>query len=66
MPLMVFFARKEEALPVTHRADHYARATSGRYIIVHNARQSPKMEDVLFAWKITGHYRYLGPVLGKS
>lgn len=21
----------------------------------------PKMEDVLFAWKITGHYRYFGP-----
>jgi uncharacterized protein YijF (DUF1287 family) len=33
---------------------------SGRYMIVHNIGQGPKMEDVLFSWKITGHYRYLG------
>jgi uncharacterized protein len=36
---------------------------SGRWLIVHNIGQGPKMEDVLFAWKITGHYRYLGPNL---
>jgi uncharacterized protein len=34
---------------------------SGRYLVVHNIGQGPKMEDVLFSWKITGHYRYLGP-----
>lgn len=34
---------------------------NGRYIIVHNIGQGPKMEDVLFNWKITGHYRYFGP-----
>jgi uncharacterized protein len=34
---------------------------SGRYMIVHNIGQGPKMEDVLFDWKITGHYRYFGP-----
>ena len=34
---------------------------SGRYMIVHNVGQGPKMEDVLFDWKITGHYRYFGP-----
>ncbi len=33
----------------------------GRYMIVHNIGQGPKMEDVLFDWKITGHYRYFGP-----
>lgn len=33
----------------------------GRYQIVHNIGQGPKMEDVLFDWKITGHYRYYGP-----
>jgi len=33
---------------------------SGRYLIVHNIGQGPKMEDVLFHWKITGHYRYFG------
>ena len=36
---------------------------SGRYMIVHNIGQGPKMEDVLFNWKITGHYRYFGPQL---
>jgi uncharacterized protein YijF (DUF1287 family) len=36
---------------------------SGRYLIVHNIGQGPKMEDVLFHWKITGHYRYFGPTL---
>ncbi len=35
--------------------------TSGRYLIVHNIGRGPKMEDVLFDWKITGHYRYFGP-----
>lgn len=34
---------------------------SGRYLMVHNIGQGPKMEDVLFNWKITGHYRYFGP-----
>jgi uncharacterized protein YijF (DUF1287 family) len=35
--------------------------SSGRYMIVHNIGQGPKMEDVLFNWKITGHYQYYGP-----
>ena len=34
---------------------------SGRYMIVHNIGLGPMMEDVLFNWKITGHYRYFGP-----
>ena len=37
-----------------------ARGT-GRYMIVHNIGEGPRMEDVLFNWKITGHYRYYGP-----
>ncbi|SPF47396.1 conserved exported hypothetical protein [Candidatus Sulfotelmatobacter kueseliae] len=36
---------------------------SGRYLVVHNVGEGPKMEDVLFNWKITGHYRYFGPGL---
>ena len=36
-------------------------ASSGRHMIVHNIGEGPKMEDVLFNWKITGHYRYFGP-----
>jgi len=37
------------------------KAASGRYMIVHNIGLGPRMEDVLINWKITGHYRYLGP-----
>jgi uncharacterized protein len=81
--LMVFFARKGEALPITNRAGDYSpgdlvtwdlggnvphigivvdqKAPTGRYMIVHNIGEGPKMEDVLFNWKITGHYRYYGP-----
>lgn len=33
----------------------------GRLQIVHNIGAGPKMEDVLFAWKVTGHYRFTGP-----
>jgi len=36
-------------------------SSSGRYHVVHNIGAGPKMEDVLFNWKITGHYRYFGP-----
>jgi uncharacterized protein YijF (DUF1287 family) len=32
-----------------------------RYMLVHNIGHGPKMEDVLFNWKITGHDRYFGP-----
>ena len=34
---------------------------SGRYQVVHNMGAGPKMEDVVFRWKITGHYQYFGP-----
>ena len=33
---------------------------SGRNLIVHNIGAGPQMEDVLFNWKIIGHYRYSG------
>ena len=36
-------------------------AEQDRYMIVHNIGAGPKMEDVLFSWKIIGHYRYPGP-----
>jgi uncharacterized protein YijF (DUF1287 family) len=36
-------------------------AAGDRYMILHNIGQGPKIEDVLFKWKITGHYRYFGP-----
>ncbi len=34
---------------------------SDRYEVVHNIGAGPQMEDVLFRWKITGHYRYYEP-----
>jgi uncharacterized protein YijF (DUF1287 family) len=37
------------------------KGSGGRSMIVHNIGQGPRMEDVLFRWKITGHYRYYGP-----
>ena len=38
-----------------------SEADANRLQIVHNIGAGPKMEDVLFSWKITGHYRYTGP-----
>ena len=34
---------------------------SSRNKILHNIGAGPKIEDVLFNWTITGHYRYFGP-----
>jgi uncharacterized protein YijF (DUF1287 family) len=41
------------------------KSQAGRCMIVHNIGEGPKMEDVLFRWKITGHYRYFGPSLAQ-
>lgn len=38
----------------------------GRHLIEHNIGAGPRIEDVLFDWKITGHYRYFGPTSGAS
>ena len=37
------------------------KGRGGTFMIVHNIGEGPQMEDVLFNWKITGHYRYYGP-----
>ena len=39
------------------------KGASGRYMIEHNIGEGPRIEDVLFNWKITGHFRYYGPGL---
>ena len=31
---------------------------TGRYSIIHNIGAGVRLEDVIFDWKITGHYRY--------
>ena len=36
---------------------------SSRNLVLHNVGEGPKIEDVLFRWRITGHYRYYGPAL---
>jgi uncharacterized protein YijF (DUF1287 family) len=35
-------------------------AVSGRPLIVHNIGRGPELEDMLFDFEITGHYRYRG------
>ena len=37
------------------------KGASGGYMVVHNIGRGPQMEDVIFDWKIIGHYRYSGP-----
>jgi uncharacterized protein YijF (DUF1287 family) len=39
------------------------KGSGGTLMIVHNIGEGPRMEDVLFHWKIAGHYRYYGPHL---
>ncbi len=38
--------------------DEYSTEHPERPLIVHNIGQGPKMEDILFTFPITGHYRY--------
>jgi len=35
------------------------RSTDSRPLVVHNIGAGAKVEDILFAFTITGHYRYL-------
>lgn len=36
------------------------RGKSKRYMVVHNIGQGPLLEDMLFEYPVTGHYRYYG------
>ena len=71
--LMTFFKRQGAAKPVTKNRTDYAPGDVvawdlGRGLthiglvvpegIVHNIGRGPQREDVLFNWKIIGHYRY--------
>ncbi|RME05844.1 MAG: DUF1287 domain-containing protein, partial [Deltaproteobacteria bacterium] len=40
---------------------HHRSADGRRPLVVHNIGAGPKLEDRLFAFPITGHYRYRGP-----
>ena len=35
-----------------------SRSGDGRPLVVHNIGRGPRVEDVLFAWPVIGHYRY--------
>jgi uncharacterized protein YijF (DUF1287 family) len=37
------------------------KGPTGHFMVVHNIGRGSRMEDELFDWKITGHYRYYGP-----
>lgn len=37
-----------------------------RYLVVHNIGQGPLLEDMLFRYPITGHYRYYGPYTAET
>jgi len=42
------------------------RGPSGRYLVVHNIGAGPQLEDVLFQWKITGHFVYPRPARAEA
>lgn len=52
------------AWELTNGIDHIGIVTNmlsdseDRYLIVHNIGAGTRIEDVLFAWSITGHYRF--------
>jgi uncharacterized protein YijF (DUF1287 family) len=71
--LETFFSRHGERLlvsddPADYRAGDLvtwnlrdALAPSGRPLVAHNVGQGPQVEDVLFAWPMSGRYRYEVP-----
>ena len=40
--------------------DQRSKQDPRRHLIVHNIAEGPKMEDILFRFRISGHYRYNG------
>jgi hypothetical protein len=73
--LATFFRRQRAALPVTKRASDYEpgdvvtwKLASGvphigivteRSRVVHNIGSGAREEDVLFAYELTGHFRWM-------
>ncbi|MCK5706541.1 MAG: DUF1287 domain-containing protein [Candidatus Aureabacteria bacterium] len=43
---------------VAHIGIVSTKKEKSHYFVVHNIGAGPQLEDVLFNWKITGHYRY--------
>jgi hypothetical protein len=38
-------------------------ARTGNHMIVHNIGRGPKLDDILFSYEMTGHYRFDGLVV---
>ena len=53
--------RLDGRLPHIGIVTHLRNADGTRPLIVHNVGLGPKLEDVLFAFPLFGHYRYDGP-----
>jgi uncharacterized protein len=47
-------------LPLDHTGIVSDRTIGGRPLLIHNVGQGAREEDVLFSWKIVGHYRVVG------
>lgn len=46
-------------LPHIGIVSSYQHPQSNRLMVVHNIGRGPQLEDMLFAYPVTGHYRYL-------
>lgn len=46
-------------LPHIGIVTNHIAATTGNRLVVHNIGQGPTLDDMLFSYKITGHYRYV-------
>ncbi len=46
-------------LPLDHTGIVSDRTKDGRPLLIHNVGNGTQEEDVLFTWKIVGHYRVL-------
>lgn len=44
--------------PHTGMVSDYYNPITRRYLVVHNIGSGARIEDVLFSWEITGHYRW--------
>ena len=47
-------------LPLDHTGIVSDRTIGGRPLLIHNVGRGAQEEDVLFSWKIVGHYRVVG------
>ena len=60
-------AREHEDEKLARAYEHAKKSPDGeRPLIVHNIGRGPQVEDMLFSYPITGHYRYHGALAGRA